>query len=146
MIAPPPRALRTNTPFPGPPLFRSCAVTRAAGDPGPVGPAADRPAPDRFTLQSRQLGHALAGQPQQGIEGRLLERLGLGRRLDLDDATAPGEDEVGIGLAGRILGIVEIEHRLAAIQAAGDRRPPAGQRPRLNGPETQQTPTTETRR
>jgi hypothetical protein len=46
----------------------------------------------------------------------------LGGALHLDDAAIAGHDKIGVGLGFRILGIVEIEHRRAVIDAAGDRR------------------------
>ena len=43
-------------------------------------------------------------------------------RLHLDDIAGAGEDEIGVGVGLRILGIVEIEHRHARTDAAGNRR------------------------
>src|SRR5690606_11010154 len=42
--------------------------------------------------------------------------------LDLDDAALAGHDEIGIGPGRRILDIVEVDDRYAAMDAAGDRR------------------------
>ena len=50
------------------------------------------------------------------------ERLPLGGALNFDDPARAGHHEIGIGRGGRILDIVEIEHRLAAMDAARYRR------------------------
>ena len=50
----------------------------------------------------------------------LAERRAFGRALHLDEAARAGDDEIGVGLGGRILGVVEIDHRLAPDDAAGD--------------------------
>ena len=52
---------------------------------------------------------------------RLAERRALGRALDLDDPARAGHHEIGVGAGLRILGIVEVEHRRALHDAAGDR-------------------------
>ena len=54
-------------------------------------------------------------------EIRLAERRALGRPLDLDDAAGAGHDEIGVGCRARILRVVEIEHRIAFDDPAGDR-------------------------
>ena len=54
----------------------------------------------------------------QPVELLLAERLGLCRSLHLDDAARAGHHEIRVGVGFRILGIVEIEHRLAAIEPA----------------------------
>ena len=41
---------------------------------------------------------------------------------DLDEAAGAGDDEVGVRFGGGVLGIVEIEHRYALVNAAGHRR------------------------
>ena len=62
------------------------------------------------------------------------EELLLGERdllrgaLHLDDIARAGHDEIGVGVGLRILGIVEIEHRRAVADAAGDRRHVIAQR------------------
>ena len=56
------------------------------------------------------------------------ERRLLGRALDFDDAAGTGHDEIGIGLGLGILGVIEIEHRRALIDAAGHRGDVVAQR------------------
>src|SRR2546430_10366243 len=44
----------------------------------------------------------------------------LRRALHLDESSGAGHDEIGIGVGLRILGVIEIEHRRAAADAARD--------------------------
>ena len=44
----------------------------------------------------------------------------LGRHLHFDQPSAPGQDEIAIRPRLAVLGIVEVEHRLAGIDAAGN--------------------------
>src|SRR5689334_17822950 len=76
----------------------------------------------RDLLQTDQLRDALLGQSHQCKELGFGERRLLRGALHLDDAAVAGHDEIGVGLRFGILGIVEIEHRRALIDAAGDRR------------------------
>ena len=46
------------------------------------------------------------------------EGFGFGGALNLDDTAGPGHDEIRIRLGGAVLGVVEIEHRDAAADAA----------------------------
>ena len=62
------------------------------------------------------------------LQLRLGEDGGLGGRLHLDEGAGAGHDEIGVGLGGGILGVVEIEHRLAVGDAAGDRGDMVAQR------------------
>ena len=63
-----------------------------------------------------------------------LQELLLGERdllrgaLHLDDPPGAGHHEIGVGVGFRILGVVEIEHRRAVADAAGDRRHVVAQR------------------
>ena len=52
------------------------------------------------------------------IELLLAEGFLLCRALHLDDAAGAGHDEIGVGLRFEVLGIVEVENGLAAIEAA----------------------------
>src|SRR3546814_13559107 len=56
---------------------------------------------------------------QQRLELLAAERHVLGGPLHLDDAAGCGQHEVGVGRRRGILGIVEVEHLLAAMDAAG---------------------------
>ena len=66
------------------------------------------------------------------------ERLALGRRLDLDEAAVRGHDDVHVRLRGRVLGIVEVEHRPAVDHPDRDGGDLAGQR--LREPEAVERP------
>ena len=45
------------------------------------------------------------------------ERRALGRPLQLDEAAGAGHHHVHVGVAARVLGVVEVEHRHALVQA-----------------------------
>src|SRR5215467_9189602 len=74
---------------------------------------------ERPSLRRHQLRHAAFGQRHHGVEGLGAEGLALGRALHLDNAAAARQHEIGIGLGGAVLGIVEVEHGRAVDQAAG---------------------------
>src|SRR6516162_2889321 len=76
--------------------------------------------PERLALEGGELGTALARQRQHGEEVLLGEGPLLRRALDLDDPALAGEDEIGIGLGGAVLLVVEVEDRPALGDAAGD--------------------------
>ena len=50
------------------------------------------------------------------------ERQAFGCAMDLDDFAARGQDEIGVGLRRRVLGVVEIEDWRALVDAALDLR------------------------
>ena len=58
----------------------------------------------------------------------LAEHGSLRRGLHLHQSARAGDDEVGVGLRLRILGVVEVEHRRALVDAAGDRGDVVAQR------------------
>ena len=58
----------------------------------------------------------------------LRERDFFRRALHLDDPFRAGHDEIGVGLRCGVLGVVEIEHRGAVADAAGDGRHMVAQR------------------
>ena len=58
---------------------------------------------------------------EQAVELRAVERLALGRALHLHEAPAARHDDVEVDLGARVLVVVEVEHRLALDDAAGDR-------------------------
>src|SRR6202043_363742 len=76
---------------------------------------------DRHLLQVHQPRHALARQRHQRQELGFRERCLLRGALYLDNAAVAGHDKIGVGIGLRILGVVEVEHRRAVIDAAGDR-------------------------
>src|SRR5271165_5967338 len=71
---------------------------------------------------SRQLRNPGPREPEHLAEQRVVERRTLGGCLDFDDPAGAGQHEVRVGLRLRILGVVQIEHRSAGNDAAGDRR------------------------
>ena len=73
----------------------------------------------RHFLQAHELLDALARERQQSRELVFAERGLFGGCLDFDDVAVAGHDEIGIGVGFGILGIIEIEHRRAFIDAAG---------------------------
>ena len=81
-------------------------------------------APQATAICCRSTSRAmpLLARPISASELLLRERHAFGRALDLDDAALAGHDEIGVGAGRRILEIVEVEHRLAVMDAAGDRR------------------------
>src|SRR4051812_32186003 len=56
--------------------------------------------PEGGPLLPRQLGDAGAGEGEHPGKARLVEWRALGGRLDLDDAAAAGQHEIGIGFGG----------------------------------------------
>ena len=61
-----------------------------------------------------------ARQRQHPDELFLRERRAFRRPLNFDQASRAGHDEIRVGVGGRVLGIVEVDHRFAADNAAGD--------------------------
>src|SRR5436190_23301207 len=82
-------------------------------------------------LQVDEPRYALFRQRNQRQELAFGKRRLLRGALHLDDAAVAGHDEIGVGVGFRILGIVEIEHRRALIDTAGDRRDIVAQHLRL---------------
>src|SRR6202035_4378839 len=94
-----------------------------AGQPGVyLSSVVRRLSSDSHLLQVDQLADAFARQRQQ--RGKLLlgERRLLGRGLDFNDIAGAGEDEIGVGVGLRILGVIEREDRRSAVHAARDSR------------------------
>ena len=56
--------------------------------------------------------------------GQLLfaERRAFGGALNFHQPARAGEHEIGVGLGGGIFVVIQIQHRLALDDAAGDRR------------------------
>ena len=57
-----------------------------------------------------------------------VERHALGRRLHLDEPAVAGHHDVHVDVGGRVLGVVEVEQRLAVDDADRDGRDRAGER------------------
>src|ERR1700688_1803972 len=74
----------------------------------------------RTELGGMQPGDALGGEIQQLIEFVAPECVAFGGTLNLDECTAAVHDHVHIGLGVRILRVVQIEHRRAAVDAHGN--------------------------
>ena len=53
-----------------------------------------------------------------------VERLALGRALDLDERARVGADDVEVDVGAGVLAVVEVEQRLAVDDADADRRDP----------------------
>src|SRR6202795_4080396 len=85
--------------------------------------------PEALTSRSRractelggmQPGNALGGEIQQLIEFVAPKRVAFCGALNLDECAATVHDHVHIGLRIRILRVVQIEHRRAAVDAHGN--------------------------
>ena len=68
-----------------------------------------------------QLADTLARQAQQA-NCCLGERCAFGGALDFHQPARPGQHEIGVGLGGGVLVIVQVQHRLALDDAAAYRR------------------------
>ena len=66
---------------------------------------------ERRLLERGELGTAVRGEVEQAAEQVAVERLALGRALDLDEAAVAGHDDVHVGLRGGVLRVVEVEDR-----------------------------------
>src|SRR6266699_297463 len=67
-------------------------------------------------------------QLEQLIQALARERLSLGGRLHLDEASLPGHDDVHVDLGTRVFRVVEVEQRLAVDYADGNGRDRVRQR------------------
>src|SRR3981189_3278547 len=85
--------------------------------------------PEAMTSRSRractelggmQPGDALGGKIQQLIQFVAAKRVAFCGALNLDECTAAVHDHVHIGFRIRILRVVQIEHRRAAVDADGN--------------------------
>ena len=65
-----------------------------------------------------------AREVQQLVEFVAAEGVALGRALHLDEAAAAVHDDVHVGLGVRVLGVIQVEHRHAAVDARPRPRPP----------------------
>src|SRR5664279_2620937 len=111
---------------------RPCADLSAPGDPGLERKRSWMPGSSLVMttyhksshghfLQIHQPRHALARQLHQRKELVLREWRLFGGALHFDDSSVARHDEIRVGFGLGILGIIEIEHRHAIVDAAGDR-------------------------
>src|SRR5262245_32709337 len=77
--------------------------------------------PERFLLGLAKFADAFPREAEEVEELVLGEGRFFGRALDLDDAAFAGEHEIRVGVGGAVLGVVEIEHGAAFVDAAGNR-------------------------
>src|SRR5208337_4726634 len=77
---------------------------------------------DRRFLQSDEPADARARQRHHLQEVALAEGRAFGRALHFDETARPGHDEICVRIRGRILHVIEIDHRFAADDAAGHGR------------------------
>src|SRR5579859_260044 len=82
----------------------------------------------RTELGGMQPGDALGGEVQQLIEFVAPKRVALRSALNLDEGAAAVHHHVHVGFRIRILRVVQIEHRRAAVDAHGNRGDLAVQR------------------
>src|SRR5665811_390076 len=59
-------------------------------------------------LQRGELGATAGGQVEQRVEHVPVERLGLGRALDLDKGASPRQDHVHVGVCSGVLRVVQV--------------------------------------
>src|SRR5690606_34378818 len=71
----------------------------------------------RGALQFEQLAAAEFGEGDERVELGARKRRAFGRALHLDQAAALGHHHVHVGVAVGVLGVVEVEHRLALVDA-----------------------------
>src|SRR5262249_126781 len=93
-----------------------------------VGTALSNKSFERRALRFRDLVGPGAGQAEGRVEQLACERLALGGRLPLDQATVADHHDVHVDLRARILLVVEVEERLAVDDPDRDRGHRAGER------------------
>src|SRR5688572_20702731 len=71
-------------------------------------------------LCPRDLRDAARREIEQLVELLAGERRALGGRLHLDEPAVPRHHDVHVGLGGRVLGVLEVEERLAVDDPDGD--------------------------
>ena len=75
----------------------------------------------RLALLRAQLGDAFLRQCEQCVEFFAAERVAFRRTLHFDKAAAVVHHDVHVGIAVAVFGVIEIEHRRAAVNADGNR-------------------------
>src|SRR5256714_10127135 len=93
-----------------------------------------------FLLRGRDPLDPHRGELEQLVQLLARERLLLSGRLNLDEPSATGHDDVHVDLGGRVFCVVEIEQRLPADDADRDRCDGVGQRLREPEPVERQPP------
>ena len=78
--------------------------------------------PTAFNCSRKISVAAHAREPQQAQQPFLVETFALGGQLRLDDRAVAGQHEIAVAAGLAVLVIVEVEHRLAVVDAAADRR------------------------
>jgi len=68
----------------------------------------------------RLVGRAPEGEIEQAVELATVEGCALGGALHLDEQATTGDDDVHVGLGARVLGVGQVEHRLAVDDADAD--------------------------
>src|SRR6185437_484642 len=66
---------------------------------------------DRLRLEGCDLADTRRSESEQLVEGLACERVTLGRRLHLDEASVTGHHHVHVRVRARVLGVVEVEQR-----------------------------------
>src|ERR671924_224197 len=97
-----------------PPSMAASASRRSDSSQLSVGRLLDASCSNGFFLGRGDLVDASGGKLQQLVQMRAAERRALRRRLYLDERTLAGHHHVHVHLCLRVLGVVEIEQRLAA--------------------------------
>src|ERR1700754_3667510 len=77
---------------------------------------------ERRALRDDQFADALGGKDEQGVHLVTAERVAFGRALHVHEAATVVHHDIHVGIAVRILGVVEIEHRGAVRDAPRDGR------------------------
>src|SRR5881396_3977379 len=72
-------------------------------------------------LQPDETADAALGDGEERVQPRAAEGHLLGRTLHLHELAAAGHDDVHVHLGARVLGVAEVEHRLALDDAHTDR-------------------------
>ena len=79
-------------------------------------------------LELGELGAALGGEVEEGVELALVEGRALGGALDLDEAAVAGADDVHVGVGADVLLVAEVEEGDAVDDADADGGDGAGER------------------
>src|SRR3984957_14084351 len=101
--------------------FRVASTTRGRGAPAGELAATARLGLQRHVLQAGQFRAPGRAQVKKAVQQRAGERLALGGALDLDEVPGAGADHVHVGLGRRVFLVAEVQPRLAADDANGDR-------------------------
>src|SRR3984885_6694558 len=111
--------------------FRVASTTRGRGAPARELAATARLGLQRHVLQAGQFRAPGRAQVKKAVQQRAGERLALGGALDLHEVPGAGADHVHVGLGRRVFLVAEVQPRLAADDADGDRGDGGDQRAAL---------------